>query len=132
MNDSFDTIGSAFAFPATVTVADENPLAERVQIIEKQVVDDPVAEITGKDFPLDRLKRNEANTRRDLVFPVHDFFVKPEKLLLVIELEFQSINGTALVLTSVEVSLEKVSENIWHRTLALILSSFTPPCHSPA
>ncbi len=73
MLDALDAVGRAFSRAATVTVMDEQPFEKRADVVVHQMMNDPIAEIGGKDLPQDGLFRHEAKARADIVSPFDDF-----------------------------------------------------------
>jgi hypothetical protein len=103
-----DAVRRAFSRATTVAIVDEEPLEDRIDVIEKEMMNNPVAEMRGENLPLHRLKGDETHARPNRVRAAHDFFVKGKQVALVMHLEPESAFASPLVPPGVEVCLKKV------------------------
>lgn len=109
---SFSTTRSPSTETATVTVVYKNPFTKGIEIVENQMVDNSVTEITGKNFSFDRRERNKTNASGNLIFPTNNFLVKSKKFLFIIKFKPYGACSFSLVLPRIEVSLEKIEEEL--------------------
>ena len=69
---TLDAVMGPPAFAATVAVIDEGFLENRGDMVVNIVMNDPVAEVGGKNLSFDRLVDNEADAGLRLVAPLHN------------------------------------------------------------
>ena len=88
-----DPLRGPLAYSAAIAVFDEMLFKNRIEIIEKQVVHDAIAEISGDYLPLDRLIHYEADTPPDRVLAIRNLPIQREYPFFIIRLESQGIGG---------------------------------------
>jgi len=64
---SSDIIMRSFANSAAIAIVNEMTIKKIVNITVHEMVYNTIAKTTRKDFPLDRIGNNEADTRSDFV-----------------------------------------------------------------
>ena len=102
--------GCPLAHSATVRIVDEKVLEYRIQLVDDEVVDDAVSEISGENLTLDGAVDDESDAFPDGVGAVHNLLVELYEVRLVIEFELYGTRGFAFVFTAVVVGEEKFGE----------------------
>ena len=67
MSHSFNAARCPPTLAATVAVIDKERLKQGVNIIEQQMMDNPIAKGRGDNFPLHRIKNHESHAAADLI-----------------------------------------------------------------
>ena len=78
MANSFNPVMCSLAFAATIAVVDKNFFENRENVIANKMVNNPVAEICGKNLAFYRFIDNKANAWLGLI-PVFQNFVAQGK-----------------------------------------------------
>jgi len=104
---------SPLFFPATVTVINEQALKYRIYVIVNEMVDYSVAEISRKNFPLDRFENYKTNTWADLICSIFYFFVKFKNFSLMINFKRQGVHGISLVFARVAICLKQIVQKLF-------------------
>lgn len=82
----------------------------RVSVIVDEVMDDPVAKISGEDLPLDRPVDNKANAGFRFVTTFDDLIIQREQAGLEMSLKIQGVDGIPLVFPCIVIRLEQVNQ----------------------
>ena len=110
--DPPDALRGSFSLAARVAVVDKAPFENGVDVVEQQVVHDPVTELRSEDLTFDRPLDDEAVRRAGLVAPCRQFFVQAHQVRFEVHLEFQLAGRVPLVPSRLEVSRENVFQQL--------------------
>ena len=108
--EALDAQRRSFTLAAGVTVENHPAFEQRRQIIEQQVMHHPVTEGRGENLPLDRIFRDETNTRRRPIRPVSDLFVQYDHIVFQVHLEGKLASGIAFVSSRIVIGPEEIGQ----------------------
>lgn len=112
MSRAPDSFRCPFAEPAAIAVFDEMLFKDRIDIIENQMMDDAIPEISGKNFPLDRLVNDKTDTSANLIFPADNILIQPEQFFFITIFKSQDIGSAPFVFARVKIGAEQIKKQL--------------------
>ena len=125
MIDHLDAERCTFVFSTTVTIFDKMFFKKWIDVVENQMMDDAITEVSSEDFSFDWLINHETNALIYFISPLPNAIAKLEQVFFIFNLKAQLIDNRPLVFARVIVGLEQILEQLVFVLVHFFLETIT-------
>jgi hypothetical protein len=104
------TIVSPLSLARAIHIMDEDSFEDRLETTSDEMMDDSITEVAREYLPLYRISHDKCCTRLESICAILYLFPELDTLALIVQLEFESSIRVSLMIPTVIVGSEDVSE----------------------